>query len=116
MTAQRLALFLVRRLGALVVMVTILSFVIFSLLYVAPGSPVDILLGSQPRTPETVQLLNERYHLDEPFLTQYWIWAAVGHAPGLRQLDPDHSARREGDQHPACRSPCFSASSPSHSP
>jgi peptide/nickel transport system permease protein len=68
-------LFLARRLVALLVMLTILSFVIYSLLYIAPGSPVDILLGSQPRTPETVELLNERYHLDEPFLTQYWIWA-----------------------------------------
>ncbi|MGW7207560.1 ABC transporter permease [Streptomyces phaeochromogenes] len=75
MTAQRLTLFLAQRLGALLVMVTILSFVIYSLLYIAPGSPVDILLGSQPRTPETVRLLNERYHLDEPFLTQYGIWA-----------------------------------------
>ena len=75
MTAQRVTLFLMRRLGALLAMLTILSFVIYSLLYIAPGSPVDILLGSQPRTPETVQLLNERYHLDEPFLTQYWIWA-----------------------------------------
>jgi peptide/nickel transport system permease protein len=75
MTAQRVMLFLARRLVALLVMLTILSFVIYSLLYIAPGSPVDILLGSQPRTPETVELLNERYHLDEPFLTQYWIWA-----------------------------------------
>lgn len=75
MTAQSVTLFLLRRLGALLVTLTILSFVIYSLLYIAPGSPVDILLGSQPRTPETVQLLNERYHLDEPFLTQYWIWA-----------------------------------------
>ena len=74
MTPRQLAHFLVRRLASLVAMLAILSFAIYSLLYLAPGSPVDILLGSQPRTPETVALLNERYHLDEPFLTQYWIW------------------------------------------
>ena len=74
MTPRQLAHFLVRRLASLVAMLAILSFAIYSLLYLAPGSPVDILLGSQPRTPETVALLIERYHLDEPFLTQYWIW------------------------------------------
>lgn len=74
MTARHLTLFLVRRIGALLVMLTVLSFVVFALLYLAPGSPVEILLGSQPRTPETVRLLNEKYHLDEPFLTQYWLW------------------------------------------
>lgn len=63
-------------------MLAILSFLIYSLLYLAPGSPVDILLGNQPRTPETVRLLNEKYHLDQPFLTQYWIWAQ-----GALQLD-----------------------------
>ncbi|PRB41082.1 ABC transporter permease [Arthrobacter sp. MYb23] len=82
MSARHLALFLARRAGALVIMLAILSFLIYSLLYLAPGSPVDILLGNQPRTPETVRLLNEKYHLDQPFLTQYWIWAQ-----GALQLD-----------------------------
>jgi peptide/nickel transport system permease protein len=36
---------------------------------------VDTLLGLTPRTPETVATLKHEYHLDKPFLTQYWIWA-----------------------------------------
>jgi peptide/nickel transport system permease protein len=36
---------------------------------------VDILLGTNPRNPETVRLLKHEYHLDQPFLVQYWIWA-----------------------------------------
>lgn len=82
MSARHLALFLARRTGALLITLAILSFLIYSLLYLAPGNPVDILLGNQPRTPETVRLLNEKYHLDQPFLIQYWIWAQ-----GALQLD-----------------------------
>lgn len=82
MSARHLALFLARRTGALLITLAILSFLIYSLLYLAPGNPVDILLGNQPRTPETVRLLNEKYHLDQPFLTQYWIWAQ-----GALQMD-----------------------------
>lgn len=82
MTLRPVALFLARRIVALIITLLILSFIIYSLLYLAPGSPVDILLGTQPRTPETVRLMNEKYHLDEPFLTQYWIWLQ-----GALQLD-----------------------------
>ncbi|RJQ91195.1 ABC transporter permease [Amycolatopsis panacis] len=66
--------FVARRVLTMVLMLFVISFLIFSLLYLAPGNAVDILLGSRPRTPETVRLLTEQYHLDKPFLTQYWIW------------------------------------------
>jgi peptide/nickel transport system permease protein len=51
-----------------------LSFVIFSLLYITPGSAVDALLGLKPRTPQTVAAITREYHLNQPFLVQYWIW------------------------------------------
>jgi peptide/nickel transport system permease protein len=57
------------------VLLVVISFAVFSLLYIAPGSAVDILLGINPRTEQTVAALEKEYHLDEPFLTQYWIWA-----------------------------------------
>ncbi|MEU9888397.1 ABC transporter permease [Sphaerisporangium sp. NPDC051011] len=69
-----IAYFIARRVLTLVVMLFVISVLIFSLLYLAPGNAVDILLGARPRTPETVKLLTEQYHLDEPFLAQYWIW------------------------------------------
>jgi peptide/nickel transport system permease protein len=72
---RALFFFVARRLLALLGLLVVISFAVFSLLYIAPGNAVDILLGTQPRTPETVQALREQYHLDEPFLTQYWIWA-----------------------------------------
>ncbi|WP_144876210.1 ABC transporter permease [Microbacterium sp. 1.5R] len=74
MSVPPLALYIGRRVLTVLVLLLFISFVVFSLLYLAPGSAVDILLGNQPRTPETVAALEAKYHLDQPFLTQYWIW------------------------------------------
>ena len=51
-----------------------LSFGIFSLLYLAPGDIVQSLLGARQASPELIAQLRSQYHLDDPFLTQYWIW------------------------------------------
>jgi peptide/nickel transport system permease protein len=67
-------IYVLRRLVGVVVLLALVSFLVFSLLYVSPGSPIDTLLGEEPRTPQRVQTLREQYHLDEPFLEQYWIW------------------------------------------
>jgi len=63
-----------RRLAAIVGLLGLLSFGIFSLLYLAPGSIVNALLGGRPATSQEIVQLTARYHLDQPFLTQYWIW------------------------------------------
>jgi peptide/nickel transport system permease protein len=72
---QSFAWYILRRLLVLVVLLVVISFVVFSFEYITPGNVVDTLLGLTPRTPETVAALRHQYHLDEPFLTQYWIWA-----------------------------------------
>jgi peptide/nickel transport system permease protein len=68
-------LFVLRRLAALVVLLVIISFLVFSLLYISPGSPEQILVGTQTPDPQLMAALRVKYHLDEPLLTQYWIWA-----------------------------------------
>jgi peptide/nickel transport system permease protein len=73
--ARELIWFVVHRLAALVVLLAIVSFAVFSLAYLAPGNPLDAYLGSSPRTAETLRVLNHRYHLDQSFLDQYAIWA-----------------------------------------
>jgi peptide/nickel transport system permease protein len=65
----------VRRFVVAFLLLVGISFLIFSLLSLAPGNAVDILLGSRPRTQETIRALTHEYHLDKPFLTQYWLWA-----------------------------------------
>jgi peptide/nickel transport system permease protein len=74
MTRRSLALYVGRRLVALVLLVVVISFVVFSLLYLAPGSPEQILLGARPSTPETIAAIRAEYHLDDPFVVQYWDW------------------------------------------
>src|SRR5256714_11718452 len=50
------------------------SFVIFSALYLAPGNPIAVLSGGRSLPPESIRILEDRYHLNDPFLTQYWLW------------------------------------------
>src|SRR5580700_9995211 len=50
------------------------SLVIFAALYLAPGTPLAALSGGQPLPPGSVQVLEQRYHLNESFLAQYWYW------------------------------------------
>jgi peptide/nickel transport system permease protein len=76
MTAHGWIFFISRRLAALIVLLIVISFVVFSLLYLAPGSIIDTLLGTNPRTPAEIQYLTNEYHLNKPFWEQYWIWAS----------------------------------------
>lgn len=82
MTASHLALFVARRLVALVVLLLVISVAVFALLDAAPGSTEQILLGTRPASPEAVAAIRDQYHLDEPFLAQYARWAS-----GAVQLD-----------------------------
>src|SRR5215469_15407081 len=76
MTARGWAWFIGRRLATLAVLLVVISFVVFSLQYIAPGSVIDTLLGTNPRTPQEIAYLTHEYHLDKPFFDQYWIWAS----------------------------------------
>ena len=75
MTRAGLALYVGRRVLALLVLIVVISFVVFSLLYLAPGSAEQVLLGARPATPETINAIREEYHLNDPFLVQYAEWA-----------------------------------------
>ena len=58
----------------LVASLLVASFVIFAALYLAPGNPIAALSGGRPLPPGSVHVLEQRYHLDESFLAQYWYW------------------------------------------
>ncbi len=66
--------FLARRMLALLALLLVLSFVVFTMLYLAPGSPEQTLLGSHKVSPGVLEAIRAKWHLDEPFLAQYWIW------------------------------------------
>ena len=69
-----MALFVLRRLAATLVLLVVSSFVVFALLHVAPGSPLEVLTGGRRMSDQTLQALSTRYALDQPFLAQYWRW------------------------------------------
>jgi peptide/nickel transport system permease protein len=66
--------FLLRRLAMLVVSLLVASFVIFSAIFLAPGNPIAALSGGRSLPPDSLRTLEARYHLDQPFLVQYWYW------------------------------------------
>ena len=60
--------------GALVISIAVLSIVVFSLLYLAPGDPALVLAGWKKPNPEVLEAIREQYHLNEPFIVQYGYW------------------------------------------
>lgn len=50
------------------------SFVIFAAMYLAPGNPIAALSGGRSLPPSSIHVLEQRYHLNQPFLSQYWYW------------------------------------------
>ncbi|MCK2212267.1 ABC transporter permease [Actinomadura sp. ATCC 31491] len=66
--------FLLRRLAGTAAVVLLLSVGVFGLLYLAPGSIQQTLLGTRPATPDTIAAIQARYHLNEPVAVQYLRW------------------------------------------
>jgi peptide/nickel transport system permease protein len=75
MSHPHFARFIGRRLLAMAAVLVAMSFVIFLFLYLSPGSPEQILLGPREATPQSVAAIRQEYHLNRPFLTQYFLWA-----------------------------------------
>ena len=65
--------FIVKRLGYTVFVLIGISFVVFALMHIAPGSPAALLLGDTA-TPEQIRALEEQMGLDQPLIVQYFIY------------------------------------------
>jgi peptide/nickel transport system permease protein len=66
--------FLARRLAMLLASLLVASFVIFAALYAAPGNAVSALSGGRSLPAASMAVLEQRYHLNDPFFVQYWYW------------------------------------------
>lgn len=66
--------FLLRRAGGLLLVLAITSFLIFGLMYLAPGSPLSFVLGPRGGTAEQIAKVTAQYHLDDPFFVRYFAW------------------------------------------
>ncbi len=66
--------FLLRRLGGLLLVLLVTSFIVFGMMYLAPGSPLAFVLGPRGGTPEQVAAVTAQYHFDDPFFVRYFRW------------------------------------------
>ena len=64
----------IKRILLMPVLLILASFVIFSMVYLAPGSPEATLLGGRQATDQAYEEVREEYNLDEPFFVQYTSW------------------------------------------
>ena len=60
--------FIIRRLIWMVLVLFLVSVVTFGLMHAVPGGPFD---RERPIPQQTMDLLNKKFHLDEPLVTQY---------------------------------------------
>jgi peptide/nickel transport system permease protein len=66
--------YVIRRLFATLVVMTVVAFVVFSLLYLTPGDPAAVIAGDAATT-EDIQRIRANLGLDEPFLVRFGSWA-----------------------------------------
>ena len=70
--------YVVRRLGATVVVMAVVALVVFSLLYFTPGDPAAILAGDAA-TGDDIRRIRATLGLDDPFFVRFggWVWALL---------------------------------------
>lgn len=72
--------FILSRLGESAVVLLVMSVVVYSLIGLMPGDPIDLMIGSNPSLTATdVARLRTLYGLDQPLYERYlnWLFAAV---------------------------------------
>src|ERR1700712_4792938 len=69
-----MAFYALKRLGAVVVVLAVMSLLVFLATHALPSNTAQLILG-QYSTPETQLALEHKLGLDLPLTTQYWRWA-----------------------------------------
>ena len=84
-----MARYLIKKTITLIVLLFLVSMVVFSVLFVLPGDPAQIILGINA-TPETLANLRAELGLDKSFWIQYtsWIWNTLS-GKGSRSINYD---------------------------
>src|SRR5512142_437199 len=67
--------YLANRLWQSLLVLAVMSFVIYGLIGLMPGDPIDLMISADPRlSSEDVARLKEVYGLDRPLLDRYLAW------------------------------------------
>jgi peptide/nickel transport system permease protein len=68
--------FVLTRLLQMIAVVAIMSFVVYALIGLMPGDPIDLMISSNPHlSPADATRLKELYGLNQPLLIRYFAWA-----------------------------------------
>jgi peptide/nickel transport system permease protein len=81
--------FLLRRLAEVLVVLAVMSFLIYALIGLMPGDPIDLMISADPRlNSEDIARLKSLYGLDRPLVARYaaWATAALGGDFGYSRL------------------------------
>lgn len=66
--------YVIRRLLQGLLTVLVVSVITFSLMHLSPGDPIEAFVGERPLTEEQLDLLRQRWGLDQPLHQQYLNW------------------------------------------
>lgn len=69
-----MTLYLLRRLVQLVPVLFLASFIVFFIIHLIPGDPVEIMLGEERYDREQYEILRKKMNLDQPVYVQYATW------------------------------------------
>src|SRR3546814_5513353 len=65
--------YIIRRLAIAVPTLVLVSIFVFTLQKLLPGDPALVMAGEE-RDPASIEFIREKYHLNEPVITQYVYW------------------------------------------
>lgn len=65
--------YILKRILLAIPVMIFVSIIVFSLIHLAPGDPIEILMGIFG-DPERIDKLQQQLHLDKPIVTQYLLW------------------------------------------
>ena len=71
-----MASYLISRLVQTMIVILVMSFIVYMLLGLMPGDPIDLMVSADPNlTPEDAMRLKALYGLDKPLTTRYFNWS-----------------------------------------
>ena len=67
--------YVLSRLSQAVLVIFVMSFLLFVLIGLMPGDPIENMFEGNPSlTPELIGQMRELYGLDQPITLRYWHW------------------------------------------
>ncbi|MFF2041286.1 ABC transporter permease [Kitasatospora sp. NPDC048239] len=64
--------YVIRRLIQAIPVLIGATFLIYAVVFALPGDPVQALAGEKRADPIVAEMIRQKYHLNDPFLLQYW--------------------------------------------